>query len=139
MLAAALLPLPLKSQFVESHTTSTEKIFYDTTAISVFLSAKDTMVWVKSLSVKLQAFQAGNVPSVNDIPLRYINYFSSLTVKPRDVGTCAFPCSAALKPILANVIAREIERTRIAIAKRERLIDSLFPPEKAVKHKKKQR
>lgn len=124
-----LLPVSAPAQLVNAATNSTEKIFYDTTTINVHLSARDTTVWIKALTVKLEAFQTTSTfATLDDIPLRYVKSFTFQSLKPSDVGTCVFPCSPAFKPILTSLITQKIESVSRAIAKRERFIDSLFPP-----------
>jgi hypothetical protein len=129
-----LFPVSVSAQLVNAATNSTEKIFYDTSRITVYWHKRDTTVWVKALTIKLEAFQAGTTfATLDDIPLRYVTDFSFRELKPSDVGTCTFPCSPAFKPILTSLIAQEIERVAKSIAARERYIDSLFPPRRAWK------
>lgn len=88
--------------------------------------------------VKLEAFQdESKYASLEDVPLRFVKEYSFREVKPSDVGTCTFPCYPSFKPILQSRIAQEIERTAQKIAARERFIDSVFPPKRAVKLKAK--
>lgn len=133
-----LLPVSAPAQLVNAATNSTEKIFYDTSRITVYWHKRDTTVWIKALTIKLEAFQAGTAfATLDDIPLRYVTDFSFRELKPRDVGTCTFPCSPAFKPILESLIAQKIESVSRSIAERERFIDSLFPPRRAVRRKAK--
>lgn len=133
-----VFPVCVLAQLADAYTNSTEKIFYDTSRINVHWHKRDTSIWIKTLSVKLEAFQQENkYASLEDIPLRFVKEYSFWLVKPSDVGTCVFPCYPALKPILQSRIAQEIERTAQKIAARERFIDSIFPPKRALKLKAK--
>jgi hypothetical protein len=129
-----LFPVCVSAQLTDAYTNQTEKIFYDTSRITVYWHNRDTTIWIKTLSVKLEAFQAeSKYASLEDIPLRFVQDYSFREVKPGDIGKCTFPCYPAFKPILQSQIAQEIERTAQTIAARERFIDSVFPPKRAVK------
>jgi hypothetical protein len=131
-------PLYASAQLAHVYTNNTEKIFYDTSKITVHWHNRDTTVWVKALLVKLEAFQSESPYAVlEDIPLRFVKEYAFWAVKPADIGTCTFPCYPSFKPILQNRIAQEIERTAETIAARERFIDSIFPPKRGLKLRKK--